>query len=92
MLLHVSFFSGKGRVTALKLVKQSKSFQTLFQEIGIEWDLTDERFARLQQVTCKMYSSTTKTCDVNKLRYWYGESIFLLVYLVFLTELRLSNY
>ena len=92
MLLNVSSFSGKAKVTALKLVKQSKSFQTLFQEIGMDWDLTDERFARLQQFTCKMYSSTTKTCDANKLRYWYGESIFLLVYLVFLTELRLSNY
>ena len=73
----VSSFSGKGKVTALKLVKQSKSFQTLFQEIGMDWNLTDERFAKLQQFTCKMYSSTAKTCDVNELRYWYGDFIFL---------------
>ena len=32
----VSAFSGKGKVTALKLVKQNQSFQTLFQENGME--------------------------------------------------------
>lgn len=75
----VSAFSGKGKVTALKLVKQNKSFQTLFQEIGMEWNLTDERFAKLQEFTCKMYSSATNTYDVNELRYWYGEFTFLLI-------------
>ena len=75
----VSAFSGKGKVTALKLVKQSRSFQTLFQEIGIEWNLTDERFAKLQEFTCKMYSATAKTYDVNELRYWYREFMFLLI-------------
>ena len=39
----------------------------------MEWNLTDERFAKLQEFTCKMYSSGTKTYDVNELRYWYGE-------------------
>ena len=76
----VSAFSGKGKVTALKLVKQSTSFQTLFQEIGMKWNLTDERLAKPQAFTCKMYSSTTKTYDVNKLRYWYGEFMFLLIH------------
>ena len=75
----VSAFSGKGKVTALKLVKQNKSFQTLFQEIWMEWNLTDKRFAKLQEFICKMYSSVTKTYDVNKLRYWYGEFTFLLI-------------
>ena len=69
----VSAFSGKGKVIALKLFKQTKSFQTLLQEIGIEWNLTDERFAKLQKFTCKMYSSVSKTYDVNDLRHWYGE-------------------
>ena len=74
----VSAFSRKGKVTALKLVKQTKSFQTLFQEIGMEWNLTDERFAKFQEFTCKMYSSATKTYDVNELRYWYGEFTLLI--------------
>ena len=46
----------------------------------MEWNLTDERFAKLQEFTCKMYSSATNTYDVNELRYWYGEFTFLLNY------------
>ena len=66
-----------------KLVKQNKSFQTLFQEISMEWNLTDERFANLQEFNCKMYSSATKTYDVNELRYWYGEfTIWLIDWLI----------
>ena len=75
----VSVFSGMGSVTALKLVKQNKSFRTLFQEIGMEWNLADKRFAKLQEFTCKMYSSATKTYDVNELHYWYGTFTFLLI-------------
>ena len=45
----------------------------------MEWNLTDKRFAKLQEFICKMYSSVTKTYDVNKLRYWYGEFTFLLI-------------
>ena len=66
----VNAFSGEGKVTALKHVKQNKSFQTLFQEIGMEWNLADERFAELQEFNCKMYSSATKIYDVNNLGYW----------------------
>lgn len=36
----VSAFSGKIKVLALKMVRQSESFQTLFQEIGTEWNIT----------------------------------------------------
>ena len=41
-------FSGKGRLTNLKLVKQIKSSQTLFQERDVERNLKDERFANLK--------------------------------------------
>ena len=58
-------FSGKGKVSALKLSKQSKSFQILFQEIGMEWNLIDEIFSKLQEFTSKMYNSETKTYDVT---------------------------
>lgn len=64
-------FSGKGKITALKHVKQTKSFQTLFQEIGMDGNLTDEIFAKLQEFTCKMYSSTPGIYDVNELLYRY---------------------
>ena len=36
----VSAFSRKGKVLALKMARQSKSFQTLFQETGTEWKIT----------------------------------------------------
>ena len=36
----VSAFSGKIKVLALKMARQSESFQTLFQEIGTEWNIT----------------------------------------------------
>ena len=67
----VRAFSGKGKITAFKFVKQTKSFQTLFQEIGMDWNITDEQFAKLQEFTCKMYSSTPGIYDVNELRYRY---------------------
>ena len=34
----VSVFSGKVKVLALKMARQSKSFQTLMQEMGTEWN------------------------------------------------------
>ena len=78
----VSAFSGKGKVTTSKLVKQNKSFQTLFQARNRhgEWNLTDERFAKLEEFTCgKMYSSAEKTYHVNERRYWYGDFTFYLL-------------
>ena len=74
----VSAFSGKGKVTTSKLVNKTSHFKPYFrQEIGIEWNLTDERFAELEEFTCgKMYSSATKTDHVNELRYWYGDFSF----------------
>ena len=37
----------------------------------MDWNLTDEQFAKLQEFTCKMYSSTQGIYDVNKLSYRY---------------------
>jgi hypothetical protein len=65
----VSAFAGKGKLAALKIIKQNKSFQNLFQQIGMQWGLTDELQAKLQEFTCMMYSSTPGTSDVNELRY-----------------------
>lgn len=50
----VNAFFGKGQGAVLELVKQNKSFQTLFQEMSTEWNLTDEIFAKLQEFTCRM--------------------------------------
>ena len=46
----------------------------------MEWNLTDERFAKLQEFTCgKMFSSATKTYHANELRYCYGDFTFLVI-------------
>ena len=65
----VSAFSGKGKLTALKLVKRRPAYQELFQQLGVEWELSNELFVRLQEFTCVMYSSNLGTKDVNVLRY-----------------------
>ena len=65
----VSAFSGKGKLTALKLVKRRPAYQELFQQLGVEWELSNELFVRLQEFTCLMYSSNPGTRDVNVLRY-----------------------
>lgn len=65
----VSAFSGKGKVTPLKLVKRHAEFIDLFQALGTEWKLSDELFARLQKFTCHMYSRNPVTSDINDIRY-----------------------
>ena len=74
----VSAFSGKGKLTALKLAKRSPAFQELFQQLGMELELSHELFKSLQEFTCLMYSSNPGTKDVNELCYhlfcaWKGE-------------------
>lgn len=43
----VSAFSGKGKMTALKLTKRHARFRELFQLVGTDWDVPDELFSRL---------------------------------------------
>ena len=66
---NVSAFSGKGKLTALKLIKWRPAYQELFQQLGAQWELSNELFVRLQEFTCQMYSSNPGTRDVNVLRY-----------------------
>ena len=65
----ISAFSGKGKLTVLKLGKRCPAYQELFQQLGVEWELLDELFVRLQEFTYPMYSSNPGTKDVNVLRY-----------------------
>ena len=53
----------------LKVVKRRPAYQELFQQLGVEWELSNELFVRLQEFTCVMYSSNPGTKDVNVLRY-----------------------
>ena len=66
---NVSAFAGKGKIAALKLLKQSKLYQDLFHQIGMQWDITDEMFSKIEEFTCKICSTALETKEVNELRY-----------------------
>ena len=66
----------KGKVAAPKIVRRNvnKSFQNLFQEISMHWELSDDLLVKLQEFTCMMYMYTSSlgTSDVSEVRYRYG--------------------
>ena len=65
----VSAFSGRGKVSALKLVMKGGRLQKAMAGLGKTWTLSEELFTLLQEFTCKMYASQTTLCNVNDLRY-----------------------
>ena len=65
----LSAFSGKGKLSALRLTKRHVKVRGIFQVLGTEWEVSDELFTGLQEFTCFMYSSSPGTSDVNDLRY-----------------------
>ena len=65
----ISAFAGRGKTTAFKLLKSDKTHQEVFNQLGHSWDLSAELLQRLQQITCQMYLLSTRTTEVNKLRY-----------------------
>ena len=65
----VSAFAGRGKITALQLVKLQKSYEEMFKQLGMEWVLSNELFQSLQEFTCKLYCSQTGTDNINEWRY-----------------------
>ena len=65
----VCAFSGKGKLTALKLARQNPSIQELLERVCLAWEVSEELFMELQQFTCTMYAPNSGTDDVNLLRY-----------------------
>ncbi|KAJ8251972.1 hypothetical protein COCON_G00212840 [Conger conger] len=65
----VSAFAGRGKVGTLKQLKSDRTYQDAFLELGRTWDVSDELFKKLQELTCRMYVPSTKTTSVNLLRY-----------------------
>lgn len=65
----VSAFAGRGKVSALQLVRHDKAFQETFQQLGESCPLSEELFLKLQKFACQLYSSTSRTESVNALRY-----------------------
>ena len=65
----VSAFSGRGKVSALKLIMKGGKLQKAMEGLGKSWVLSEELFTLLQEFVCKMYASQTSLCKVNDLRY-----------------------
>ena len=65
----VSAFAGRGKIDALRIVKEQRSFQEMFDLFGVEWEFSDNLFQVLQNFTCCMYSSRPGTNSINELRY-----------------------
>ena len=65
----VSAFAGRGKLRALKLMMRSEVFQTVFRELGQDWELSTDLFMKLQAFTCQLYMASTKTEHINTARY-----------------------
>ena len=57
----LSAFAGRGKIGALRIVKEHRSVQEMFDLLGVEWELSDDLFQKLQDFTCRMYSSRPGT-------------------------------
>ena len=63
----VSTFSGRGKLSPLKLMKGNHIYQDAFVKLGQSWELSDDLFKTIQQFTCHMYAPSTQTEQVNQL-------------------------
>ena len=69
-----SAFKGIGKVKPLKTLQKKTKYQEVFKCLGESWEVTDDLFLALEEFTCSMYSTSTKTKEVDRLRYEMLES------------------
>lgn len=65
----VNAYAGRGKIGALRIVKEHKSFQGMFDLLGVEWELSDDLFQRRQDFTCQLYISCPGANSVNELTF-----------------------
>ncbi|KAJ8414129.1 hypothetical protein AAFF_G00067270 [Aldrovandia affinis] len=65
----LSAFAGRGKLRALKLIMRSEHFQEVFCKLGQSWELAMDLFKKLQAFTCKLYTASTTTEDINTARH-----------------------
>ena len=63
-----SCFSRKGKMKALKLVKNDERLTSLFARFGTSATVSDDDFASLEAFVCKLYGKHDHSC-VDKVRY-----------------------
>ncbi|KAJ8395232.1 hypothetical protein AAFF_G00034340 [Aldrovandia affinis] len=61
----LSAFAGRGKLRALKLIMRSEHFQEVFRKLGQSGELSMDLFKKLQAFTCKLYTASTTTEDIN---------------------------
>ena len=64
----VCAFAGRGKLGTLKLMS-SEHCQEMFRELGQSWKPPADLFRKLQAFTCKLYTSSTTTVDINTARH-----------------------
>ncbi|KAJ8398217.1 hypothetical protein AAFF_G00430610 [Aldrovandia affinis] len=65
----LSAFAGCGKLRALKLIMRSEHFQEVFCKLGQSGELSMDLFKKLQAFTCKLYTASTTTEDINTARH-----------------------
>ncbi|KAJ8403211.1 hypothetical protein AAFF_G00354280 [Aldrovandia affinis] len=65
----LSAFAGRGKLRALKLIMRSEHFQEVFRKLGQSWELSMDLFKKLQAFTCKLYTASMTTEDINTARH-----------------------
>ena len=63
-----SAFVKKGKLTALKLLRQQPEHLKAFAQLGISAELPDSLYRELELFTCRLYGGMAVT-DINKLRF-----------------------
>lgn len=63
-----SCFAGKGKLKALKLLKENTNFQNTFSRLGKSSDVCQMDQKSIETFVCKLYGKTSHT-SVNKVRY-----------------------
>ncbi|KAL8611827.1 hypothetical protein ACOMHN_041289 [Nucella lapillus] len=57
----VSSFVGKGKLTALKILKSDQAVQKAFADLGKDWKISPELFEKLEEFTCKLVVTLSLT-------------------------------
>ena len=65
----VSAFAGRGKIGTLRMAKDHKPFQEMFDFLGVKWEPSDDLYQKLQDFTCRVYNSRPGTDSANELRY-----------------------
>ena len=65
----VSAFAARGKTGSWKQVNKVETTIFVFARLGKSWKVDQTSISKLQEFTCRMYASSSKTCDVNILRH-----------------------